>query len=122
MPGDLEFHGAAAAFGVDSSDPDLATLHDRVSHPEKTRAIHRAVREASPSMTIAEAEISLDTLIPDSPNKPYDMRELIVKDADDGDFFELQPGYRGPPPGCGPWAWPCHEFTLAVARLPGAVS
>ncbi len=33
---------------------------------------------------------SLDTLIPDNPNKPYDMKELIVKIADEGDFFELQ--------------------------------
>jgi propionyl-CoA carboxylase beta chain len=36
---------------------------------------------------------SLDTLVPDSPNKSYDMKELIVKTADDGDFFELQPEY-----------------------------
>ena len=34
---------------------------------------------------------SLDTLVPDNPNKPYDMKELIVKTVDDGDFFELQP-------------------------------
>jgi len=38
-------------------------------------------------------EMSLDTLIPDDPNKPYDMKELIVKIADEGDFFELQPDY-----------------------------
>ena len=36
---------------------------------------------------------SLDTLVPDNPNKPYDMKELIVKTADDGEFFELQPDY-----------------------------
>ena len=59
VPGDLEFHGVAAAFGVDTSDPDLATLHDRVHHPEKARAVHRAVREASPTTTIAEAEVAL---------------------------------------------------------------
>jgi propionyl-CoA carboxylase beta chain len=35
-------------------------------------------------------EPSLDTLIPDNPNKPYDMRELITKVADEGDFFEIQ--------------------------------
>ena len=29
--------------------------------------------------------------MPDNPNKPYDMKELIVKVVDDGDFFELQP-------------------------------
>jgi len=34
---------------------------------------------------------SLDTLVPDHPTKPYDMKELIVKVLDDGDFFELQP-------------------------------
>jgi propionyl-CoA carboxylase beta chain len=34
-------------------------------------------------------ELSLDTLIPESPNKPYDMKELILKVADEGDFFEI---------------------------------
>ena len=38
-------------------------------------------------------ERSLDTLVPDNPNKPYDMKELIVKTVDDGDFFEIQPEY-----------------------------
>ena len=38
-------------------------------------------------------EPSLDTLVPDNPNKAYDMHELIVKVVDDGDFFELQPDY-----------------------------
>src|SRR5579871_1337747 len=33
---------------------------------------------------------SLDTLIPDNPNKPYDIKELIYKIADEGDFFEIQ--------------------------------
>ena len=35
-------------------------------------------------------EASLDTLIPANPNQPYDMKELIVKLADEGDFFEIQ--------------------------------
>src|SRR5437879_6527196 len=38
-------------------------------------------------------EPSLDTLVPANPNKPYDMKELIAKVVDDGDFFELQPNY-----------------------------
>ena len=33
------------------------------------------------------------TLVPENANKPYDMKELIVKTVDDGDFFELQPEY-----------------------------
>ncbi len=34
-------------------------------------------------------ELSLDTLIPDNPNKPYDIKELILKVVDEGDFFEI---------------------------------
>ena len=41
------------------------------------------------------AEPSLDTLIPDSANKPYDMHELIAKTVDEGDFFEVQPAFAG---------------------------
>src|SRR5690349_19963899 len=36
---------------------------------------------------------SLDTLVPDNPNKPYDVKELILKVADEGDFFELSATY-----------------------------
>ena len=39
---------------------------------------------------IAREDRSLDTLIPDNPNKPYDIKELILKVVDEGDFFELQ--------------------------------
>ena len=44
---------------------------------------------------VTRAEPSLDTLIPDNPNKPYDMHELITKVVDDGDFFELKPHFAG---------------------------
>ncbi|MCO6043241.1 acyl-CoA carboxylase subunit beta [Aeoliella sp. ICT_H6.2] len=39
----------------------------------------------------SRAEPSLDTLVPDNPTTPYDMKELILKIVDDTDFFELQP-------------------------------
>ena len=38
-------------------------------------------------------ETSLDTLIPENPNTPYDMKELITKVADEGDFYEIQEDY-----------------------------
>ena len=38
-------------------------------------------------------DMSLDTLVPENANKPYDMKELITKVVDDGDFFELQPDF-----------------------------
>ena len=38
-------------------------------------------------------EKSLDTLIPNNPNKPYDIKELIHKVVDEGDFFEIQASF-----------------------------
>jgi propionyl-CoA carboxylase beta chain len=40
-----------------------------------------------------EADPSLDTLVPDSANKPYDIKELILKTVDEGDFFEIQASF-----------------------------
>ena len=39
---------------------------------------------------VNRVEDSLDTLVPDNPNTPYDMKELITKLADEGDFYEIQ--------------------------------
>ena len=38
-------------------------------------------------------DLSLDSLVPAMANQAYDMRELIDKIVDDGDFFEIQPDY-----------------------------
>jgi propionyl-CoA carboxylase beta chain len=38
-------------------------------------------------------EMSLDTLVPSNPNKPYDMKELILKVVDEADFFEIAADY-----------------------------
>ncbi len=38
-------------------------------------------------------EPSLDTLVPDDSAKPYDIKELVSKVADEGSFFEIQPDY-----------------------------
>ena len=38
----------------------------------------------------ARIEPSLDTLVPDNANKPYDIKELIAKVVDERDFFEIQ--------------------------------
>ncbi len=38
-------------------------------------------------------DLSLDTLVPANANKPYDVKELIHKVADEGDFFEIQEAF-----------------------------
>ncbi len=35
------------------------------------------------------ADSELDSLVPENPNKPYDMREVVKRVVDDGEFFEL---------------------------------
>jgi propionyl-CoA carboxylase beta chain len=42
---------------------------------------------------VEREEPSLDTLVPDNPNKPYDIKELILKVTDEGDFFELSEAF-----------------------------
>lgn len=38
-------------------------------------------------------DMSLNTLVPPNPNKPYDMKELILRVVDEEEFFELQPTF-----------------------------
>nr|WP_252731133.1 acyl-CoA carboxylase subunit beta [Pacificibacter marinus] len=38
----------------------------------------------------ARIDLSLDTIIPDNANTPYDMKEVIHKVVDEGDFYEIQ--------------------------------
>jgi len=40
-------------------------------------------------------DTSLDTLVPQNPNQPYDMREVVIKLADEGNFFEIQKEFAG---------------------------
>ncbi len=51
--------------------------------------------QREPIDPVDRSDPSLDTLVPDNPNKPYDMHELIIKVVDDGDFFELKPDFAG---------------------------
>ena len=60
VPSDDEFHGLASAMGVDSSDPDLATIQDRARNRDKAMAVHRAVRQRATGFTVAEAEALLE--------------------------------------------------------------
>jgi propionyl-CoA carboxylase beta chain len=52
--------------------------------------------EDPPRLSVPDAEddgAGLDTLIPDSPNQPYDMHEVITRVLDDGEFLEVHAGF-----------------------------
>jgi propionyl-CoA carboxylase beta chain len=44
-----------------------------------------------PSDPVAREDPALDTMVPDNPNKPYDIRDVITRVVDDGDFLDVQP-------------------------------
>jgi len=46
---------------------------------------------AYPSDPAEREDASLDTIVPDSPNKPYDMKHVIERIVDDAEFLEVQP-------------------------------
>jgi propionyl-CoA carboxylase beta chain len=51
------------------------------------------VYASSAALEVTDADRRLNTLIPDSPNQPYDVHEVIETLVDDGDFLETQPLY-----------------------------
>ncbi len=63
---------------------DFLPENNRSEHPERPTG-DDAMREIP----------SLDTIIPDNANQPYDMHEIIKKTVDEEDFFEVQPDHAG---------------------------
>ncbi len=66
----------------------LRRLFNYIPANNREKAPYRPTQDPS-----TRADMTLDTLVPDNPNKPYDMKELIVKTVDDAEFFELQADY-----------------------------
>jgi acetyl-CoA carboxylase carboxyltransferase component len=63
---------------------------------------------SAPAVASAKSCGDLEALIPDSENKPFDMREVIERIVDAGSFFELKPLYAA-------------ELIVGLARIEGRV-
>ena len=92
--------GGARTHTTKSGVADLAFANDAEALLQVRRfldflpASNRVAPPVRPTDDPADRnESSLDTLVPANPNKPYDMKELITKIADEGEFFELQPDF-----------------------------
>jgi propionyl-CoA carboxylase beta chain len=48
---------------------------------------------AAPSDPVDREDAELDTIVPDTPNKPYDIKQVIQRVVDDGDFLEVHERY-----------------------------
>jgi acetyl-CoA carboxylase carboxyltransferase component len=80
-----------AHFAVDTEEEGIALLRELMSYlPSNNMEEPPYVPCEDP---INRLEDSLNAIIPDNPNKPYDVKEVINGIVDNGKFLEIQPNY-----------------------------
>jgi len=91
--------GGAVTHATKSGVADFAFENDLEALLQLRRFVdflpgsNRKLPPERPCTDPSERVESLDMLVPDDPNQPYNMKELILKFVDDRDFFELQPEF-----------------------------
>jgi len=80
-----------AHFSVPDEAAALALLRELLSYLPSNNLTEAPRRETDDPTDRLIPE--LDTLVPDSPNKPYDVKSVIGSVADEGTFLEVQPDY-----------------------------
>jgi propionyl-CoA carboxylase beta chain len=88
--GGARVHAAKSGVVDGAFENDFETLSEMRRLIDFLPSSNREKPPVRPSFDDADREdYSLDSLIPDNPNKPYDMKELIEKVADEGELFEI---------------------------------
>jgi acetyl-CoA carboxylase carboxyltransferase component len=118
---------------VTHEEVDSEFLGGALTHTTKSGVAHLAARDEGESLDLVRRILSflpqnnledppfvasrdpadrmdpeLDRIVPDDPQKPYDMKGVIGRVVDDGDFLEIQPG----------WAM---NIIIGYARLGGPI-
>ena len=94
--GGADIHGATSgvAHFVSDSEPEcLAAIRDLVSYLPSNNLDEPPIHTTADP--VDRREESLLDLIPDNPNQPYDMHQVIAAVVDDGKFLEVHQGYAG---------------------------
>ncbi|WP_202873224.1 acyl-CoA carboxylase subunit beta [Kribbella capetownensis] len=81
--------GNAHYLGSDEEDA-IEWVKALVGHLPQNNLEDPPAYDAPADLDVTETDLALDTLIPDSPNQPYDMHTAIEAVVDDGDFLEVQ--------------------------------
>ncbi len=94
--GGADVHTSRSAVADGAYDDDITALNDVRRLVDLLPASTLTPAPTLPTEDAADRlDHALDTLIPDSPTEPYDMRELLERVADDGELFEIQAAFAG---------------------------
>ena len=97
---DSEYLGGATTHTTKSGVAHLSAA-DEAAALDSVRAILAHLpqnnlaepRRSTTSDPVDRMDPHLDSIVPDDPRLPYDMRDVIDRVVDDGDFLEIQPGW-----------------------------
>lgn len=92
--GGAEVHTTKSSVADGAYDNDIEMISEMrrfIDFLPSSNIYQGSIRETSDS--IKRSEPSLDTLIPESSNSPYDIKEFITKVVDEDDFFEIQENF-----------------------------
>ena len=92
--GGAEVHTTISSVADGAYDNDIEMISEMrrfIDFLPSSNIYQGSIRETSDS--IKRSEPSLDTLIPESSNSPYDIKEFITKVVDEDDFFEIQENF-----------------------------
>lgn len=80
-----------AQFAVDTEEEGIALIRDLLSYIPQNNMEETPLQPCTDD--IARVEESLNEILPDNPNKPYDMAEVITAIVDNGKYLESAPNY-----------------------------
>lgn len=83
-------NGVAHYMASDELDA-IEYLRELLSYLPSNNLEDAPVLDAPADLAFTDEDFELDTLIPDSPNQPYDMHRVIEHLLDEGEFLETQP-------------------------------
>ncbi|WP_218853648.1 acyl-CoA carboxylase subunit beta [Schumannella luteola] len=80
-----------AHYLADDEDDALDYARSLISFLPDNNMSESVVYENEVELEVTDADKSLNTIIPDSPNQPYDVHTIIEQLVDNSDFLEVQP-------------------------------
>ena len=80
-----------AHFLAENDENAMMMLRELIGFLPSNNMEDPPIKECTDSLT--REDIKLATLVPEDPNKPYDIKEIILTVVDDHNFLEVQPYY-----------------------------